>query len=196
MGRPRQRPSMSQGFARRNVASLTAVLSVVSIALVVGAVRGLLPVGALPRAPTSVLEVIPTVNAAISAVAIGTILTGWRAIRAGEVRRHRAAMVTTTVLFATFLALYLYRVALVGTTPFPGPDVVYTFVYLPVLAVHVGLAIVCIPLLYYVLLLATTREIREIYETNHARVGRVAASLWLVSFTLGIVVYAMLYVVY
>lgn len=187
---------MADGFARRNVASLAAVLGLVSIALVVGAVRGAIPVGALPRAPESVLHAIPTVNAVISAVAILTILAGWRWIRRGEVRKHRAAMLTTTALFAAFLALYLYRVALVGTTPFPGPESVYTFVYLPILAVHIGLAIVCIPLLYYVLLLAGTRPVAEIYDTNHARVGRVAASLWLVSFSLGIVVYLMLYVVY
>jgi putative membrane protein len=32
--------------------------------------------------------------------------------------------------------------------------------------------------------------------TVHARVGRVAASLWLVSFVLGNAVYALLYVIY
>ena len=187
---------MTEGFARRNVESLAAVLGLVSIALVVGAVRGMIPVNALPRAPESVLHAIPALNALISAVAIVTILAGWRWIRRGDVQKHRAAMLTTTVLFASFLVLYLYRVSLVGTTPFPGPENVYTFVYLPLLAVHVGLAIVCIPLLYYVLLLAGTRPVRDIYDTNHARVGRVAASLWLVSFSLGIVVYLLLYVVY
>ncbi|WP_232686035.1 DUF420 domain-containing protein [Halobacterium zhouii] len=187
---------MADGFARRNVESLAAVLSVVSIALVVGAVRGVVPVAVLPRASDSVLHAIPAVNAGISAVAIVTILAGWRWIRRGEIRKHRAAMLTTTVLFAAFLALYLYRVALVGTTPFPGPEGVYTFVYLPILAVHIGLAIVCIPLLYYALLLAGTRPVRDIYDTNHAKVGRVAASLWLISFSLGIVVYLLLYVVY
>ena len=196
MGRSFVRPTMTDGFARRHVTSLTVVLSLASIALVVGAVRGVVPTSTLPRAPGAFLHAIPAVNAAISAVAIGTIVAGWRWIRRGDVRKHRAAMLTTTALFASFLALYLYRVALEGTTPFPGPDGVYAFVYLPVLAVHIGLAIVCIPLLYYVLLLAGTRPVRDIYDTNHARVGRVAASLWLVSFSLGIVVYLLLYVVY
>jgi putative membrane protein len=187
---------MTDGFARRHVTSLTAVLSLVSIALVVGAVRGVVPASTLPRAPAAFLHAIPTLNAAISAVAIVTILAGWRWIRRGAVWKHRAAMLSATLLFASFLVLYLYRVALVGTTPFPGPDTVYAFVYLPLLAVHIGLAIVCIPLLYYVLLLAGTRPIKDVYETSHAKVGRVAASLWLVSFSLGIVVYLLLYVVY
>lgn len=187
---------MADGFARRNVRSLTAVLSLVSIALVVAAVRGVVPAGALPHAPGWFLDAIPALNAGISALAIVTILAGWRAIQRGRVQQHRAAMVTATALFAGFLALYLYRLVVHGTTAFPGEGAVYTFVYLPVLVVHMGLAMVCIPLVYYALLLAGTREIREIYATNHARVGRVAAALWLVSFSLGIVVYLLLYVVY
>jgi putative membrane protein len=99
-------------------------------------------------------------------------------------------------LFATFLVLYLYRVSLLGPTDFPGPAAVEQFVYLPLLGVHVLLAIVCVPLLYYVLLVAATRPVSEVYGSLHPRVGRVAASLWLVSFTLGVVVYTMLYVVY
>jgi uncharacterized membrane protein YozB (DUF420 family) len=67
---------------------------------------------------------------------------------------------------------------------------------LPLLAVQVLLAIVCIPLVYYVLLLATTRPVSALVDTAHARVGRVAAGLWLLSFVLGNAVYALLYVVY
>ena len=187
---------MADGFARRHVRSLAAVLSLGSIALVVASVRGVVPATALPHAPGWFVDVIPTLNAVVSALAIGTILAGWRAIRRGDVERHRAAMVTATVLFAVFLALYLYRIVVHGTTEFPGEGAVYTFVYLPVLVVHMGLAMVAIPLVYYALLLAGTRSVREIYHTNHARVGRVAAALWLVSFSLGIVVYLLLYVLY
>ena len=64
-----------------------------------------------------------------------------------------------------------------------------------VLAVHIVFAIVCLPLLYYVLLLAYGYDRRELSETPHPRVGRIAATLWAVSFTLGLVVYAALYVV-
>jgi len=105
-------------------------------------------------------------------------------------------MLTSLVLFVAFLALYLYKVALEGPAAFPGPETIYQFVYLPTLAIHIALAIVCVPLLYYALLLALTRPIEELPRTNHRRVGRVAASLWLISFALGVVVYAMLYVIY
>ncbi len=187
---------MTDGFARRHVRSLTAVLSVASLALVIAAVRGFVPASAVPHAPDAVLHALPTVNAALSAAAIGTITLGWRAIRNGNIKRHKGAMVASTLLFALFLVFYLYRIVVEGTTGFAGPNAVYTYVYLPVLIVHMGLAMVSIPLVYYALLLAGTREIREIPATNHAKVGRVAASLWLVSFALGIVVYLLLYVLY
>lgn len=183
-----------RAVARDHVPVLTAVLTVVSLTLVFSAVLGFVP--ALPRAPDTVLEAIPHVNAAISVVALGTIALGWRSIRGGAIRRHRLLMVASTVLFVTFLVLYLYRVALEGPHSFAGPDTVYQWVYLPVLAIHILLAIVCIPLLYYVLLLAGTRPIDAIPQTAHAKIGRVAASLWLISFTLGIVVYLLLYVLY
>lgn len=176
---------------REHVPAVTGVLTVVSLALVFGAVLQALP--GLPRAPDAVLAAIPHANAVVSVAAIGTIAAGWRSIRRGAVRRHRAAMLTAMGLFALFLGLYLYRVSLEGPTEFAGPAAVRTFVYLPLLAVHILLAIVCIPLLYYVALLGLTRPPADVYRTNHARVGRVAVVLWLTSFVLGIVVYALLY---
>lgn len=182
--------------ARNHVPALTAVLTVVSLALVFGAVLGAIPTSALPRAPDGVIDAIPHVNAVISTVAIGTIVAGVRFIRRGEVERHRAMMLTSLVLFVAFLVLYLYKVALTGTSDFGGPTAVYQFVYLPTLAIHMVLAVVCIPLLYYVLLLAMTRPVADLYETRHKRLGRLAASLWLVSFALGNVVYVLLYWLY
>ncbi|MFC6873800.1 DUF420 domain-containing protein [Halobellus marinus] len=182
--------------ARDHVLGLTAALSVVSLAAVFGAVLGVIPGSSLPRAPEFVVDAIPHVNAALSTAAIVTILLGVRSIRRDEIRRHRAMMLVSLALFVGFLVLYLYRLVLEGTTEFPGPEAVYQFVYLPTLAIHILLAIVCIPLLYYTLLVAVTRPIAAIRASPHRRVGRIAASLWLISFVLGNVVYVLLYVVY
>lgn len=185
----------TKAWAREHVPALTAVLTVVSLAMVFGAALQAIPVGSLPRS-SGLVAAIPHVNAAVSVAAIVTIVGGVRSIRRGEVRRHRALMLTSFGLFATFLALYLYRVAIHGPTAFPGPEVVQTFVYYPVLFVHVSLAIVTVPFVFYALLLAGTRPVADIYGTNHRRAGRVAAGLWLVSFAMGIVIYAMLYHIY
>jgi putative membrane protein len=182
--------------ARDRVPELTGLLTVVALALVFGAVLGVIPRTALPRAPEWFLAAIPHVNAAVSVLAIVVILAGWRAIRRGEVTRHRNAMLAGLALFATFLVLYLYRVTLEGPADFPGPATVEQFVYFPILGIHILLAIACIPLLFYVLLLALTRPASELAGTNHPRVGRVAATLWLVSFALGTVVYLLLYVLF
>ncbi|KTG27496.1 DUF420 domain-containing protein [Haloferax profundi] len=182
--------------ARDHVRGLTAILSILSLALVFGAALGAIPRAAIPQAPDSVLNAIPHVNAVISTVAIVTIVTGVRLVRRGEVERHQRMMLTSFALFATFLVLYLYKVVVQGTAEFPGPEAVYQFVYLPTLAIHILLAVVCVPIVYYVLLLALTRPLSEVFDTQHARFGRIAASLWLVSFVLGNVVYVLLYVVY
>ncbi|MFD1563026.1 DUF420 domain-containing protein [Haloarchaeobius amylolyticus] len=182
---------------RERVRLLTGVLSVVSLAVVFAAAGGRIPSSSVPAAPEWVIETIPLVNAVLSAAAIGTITVGWRAIRRGNVDRHRVAMMASFGLFVGFLVLYLYRLTVTGgPEPFPGPETVYQFVYLPLLAIHILLAIVCIPLLYYVLMLAFSRPASELPRTSHARVGRIAATLWLISFGLGIVVFVILHVVY
>jgi putative membrane protein len=76
------------------------------------------------------------------------------------------------------------------------PETVYQFVYLPTLAIHILLAVVSIPFVYYVLLLAVAHPVSELRSTRHPTVGRVAAALWVTSFVLGNAVYLLLYVVY
>jgi putative membrane protein len=181
--------------ASDRVPELTAGLTLLSLALVFGAVGGVVPSAVLPRVGV-LIDVAPHLNAALSLTAIVTIGYAVRAVRNGDVARHRVAMLTTTALFLIFLAVYLYRISLVGPAPFAGPDAVYRFLYLPLLGIHVLLAILSVPLVYYVLLLAVTRPVAALRESPHPRVGRVAASLWFVAFALGLVVYALLYVLY
>ncbi|ESS06078.1 MAG: putative membrane protein [uncultured archaeon A07HB70] len=190
---------MADGLARRlrpHVLGLSLGLSAVALALVFASALGAVPSALLPQAPAPVLDAVPHVNAALSALALLTIPGGVVAIRRGRVAHHRLLMLASAALFAAFLALYLYKVSVAGPAPFPGPEGVYRTVYLPVLGVHVLLAVVTVPLVVYALLLAATHPVDALPETHHPRVGRVAASLWFVSFLLGEAVYAMLYVVY
>ncbi|MFC7073751.1 DUF420 domain-containing protein [Halovenus rubra] len=184
-----------QSYAREHVRGLAAVLSALSLALVFGAVGGYVPDGLLPRLDPLV-EMIPHINVVISATAIGTILRGVRAIRRRDIKTHRQSMLASAALFALFLLLYLYRISLTGPTEFGGPDIVYQFIYLPMLAIHILFAIIAVPLVYYALLLATTHSLSELPGTGHARIGRVAATLWLVSFALGICVWLMIHILF
>lgn len=180
---------------RANLLGVTAFLSLISLALVFAAVLEYVPESLLPRVDPLVTA-IPHINVLLSLGAIVSILTGVRAIKNGNIERHRLAMLVSTALFAGFLVLYLYRVSLEGPGEFPGPDTVRQFVYLPVLAIHILLAILCIPFVYHALLLAGTHRVSELPNTSHARVGKIAATLWVISFTLGISIYLLLYVLF
>lgn len=177
---------------RTRTVELTVGLTIGSIAVIFAVVGGVIPASWLPR--TDVVEVLPHVNAILSTFALLAIGSGIRAIRRGRIDAHRRRMGIAFALFVAFLVSYLYRLTVVGTKSFGGPPALEP-VYLLVLAIHVTLAIVCLPLLYYVLLLATGYDQRELSETAHPRVGRFAATLWAVSFALGLVVYAALYAV-
>lgn len=178
---------------RNHTPAVTALLSSLSIGIVFAAAGGAVPTETVPRAPAAVLAAIPHINAAISLSAILTITLGVRAIRAGDIARHRSLMSASFGLFVLFLSAYLYRVSLLGPTEFTGPAFIETYVYYPILAVHIVLAVLCIPLLYHTLLLAATYSPHELSETIHPRLGRLAAPLWLLSFLLGFIVYLLVY---
>ncbi len=179
-----------------HVVLVTLVLSAVSLALVFGAAMQRIPADLLPMAPAWVFELIPHANVILSISALGAMTRGYLAINRRDIEQHRRSMLIAFGAFGIFLALYLYKVAVEGTATFPGPETVHLYVYLPLLIVHIGLAIICLPLLFYVLLLALTRPIAAIPETHHAKVARPALLLWAISFILGITVYLQLYVIF
>jgi putative membrane protein len=183
-------------IVRRHLLGSSLTVSLLAIGAVFAAVLGVIPQTVIPSPPGMLLAAIPHVNAVLSTGAIVTIILAVRAIRRGAVMRHRRLMLTTVGLFLAFLLLYLYKVIVAGPVTFGGPTEVYQRVYLPVLAVHIVLAVVCIPFVTHALLLGLTHEVRELYQTRHQLVGRIAAVLWLVSFALGNVVYLLAYVIY
>lgn len=173
---------------------LTLACSFIAVSIVFIVAGGLFPAEVLPKAPDQLIDAIPHVNVVISLLAIVAIIAGWRWIREGDIYRHRIAMVTAFILFVTFLTFYLYRLAILGgPAPFDGNEVVYRFVYLPILTMHILLAVICVPLLFDALALALTTSIERLPTTRHPTVGRFAASLWIISFLLGIGVYLILY---
>ncbi|WP_323192962.1 DUF420 domain-containing protein, partial [Halostella sp. PRR32] len=83
---------------------VTAVLSVVSLALVFAAARQAIPGSVLPGAPAWVLDLVPHVNAGISLVAIVCIVLGVREARAKRFDAHRRYMLAAFGLFVAFFA--------------------------------------------------------------------------------------------
>lgn len=179
--------------AKEHPRALTAVLTVVGYALVIGT----LYVG-LPIYPTISLETVNLLSHAIAVINTTTVvllLAGWRFIRNGDVRKHRAAMVGAFGLILLFLVLYLLKTGGGGQKEIVAPDAA-TIAYLAMLAIHILLSVLAVPLVLYNIVVGLTHSTPEIRETAHARVGRWAVGVWSVSLTLGVAAYVLLNHVY
>ncbi|MFP9191636.1 DUF420 domain-containing protein [Natronosalvus vescus] len=178
---------------RNNPLETAIVLTIVGYGLVVGTFLLDLPI--YPELTNEQVNVFSHAIALINTMTTVCLAAGWYFIRAGEVGKHRFAMVTAFALILMFLVVYLIRVGGGGTKMFVGPDLV-TYGYLLMLAIHILLSIVAVPLVLYALLLGLTHTPAELRQTAHARVGRLAAGSWLLSLILGVVTYLLLDHVY
>lgn len=150
------------------------------------------PPATVPPALGRFLALAPHLIAVINATALVCLLLGWRAIRANEVPVHRRYMLAAAALISVFLVLYVTRVALGGTKAFTGPAALRVYMYLPMLAVHILLSILSVPLVIYNVLVGLTRDPAAVRLTAHPRVGRAAVALWSLSLLLGLGVYLLL----
>lgn len=132
-------------------------------------------------------DVLPPLNATLNATSAVLLVLGFRAIRAGDRRRHRALMLAALGSSLLFLASYVTRIALTGTHRFPG-DGALRVAYLAVLGSHTLLAAAAGPLVIATLALA----LRARYP-SHRRIARLTLPVWLYVSVTGVLVYVMLY---
>lgn len=175
---------------------LTVAASVVGYALVVGTFLGFLPAWVYPDLSISQVNRLADAIAVVNSLATILLVLGWYWIRQGRIRRHRAAMLGAFGLILLFLLLYLTKVGGGGTKEFVGPSGPY-YVYLAMLAVHVSLSIVSVPLVIYQVITGLTHTPHDLrVATRHRTIGRLAASAWILSLTLGVLAYLLLNHVY
>ena len=181
--------------AKERPGALTAVLTVVGYALVLGTLVGGLPI--YPEISRGTVNLLSHAIAGINTTATILLVLGWRWIRKGEVDKHRAAMGSAFVLILVFLVLYLLKTGGGGTKEIDLAMGPIKIAYLAMLAIHVLLSILAVPVVLYALILAVTHTPTELRnETPHKRIGRIAAGSWIVSLALGVVTYLMLNHVY
>jgi len=176
-------------FAREHPVGVTAVVSVVGYALVLGTLYVGLPI--YPDIGLGTVNLLSHAIAAINTTTVVLLAVGWYWIRQGEVRKHRAAMLAAFALILLFLVLYLTKTGGGGRKDVVGSGLLQT-AYLGMLAVHIFLSVLAVPVVVYQVVLGLTHTPAELYETNHARIGRIAVVAWLVSLTLGVVAYVLL----
>ncbi len=183
---PRQR-------LRERPLGMTVFLSIIGYALVIGTFVLELPI--YPDLTNAQVNVFTHAIAAINAVTTVLLVLGWYWIRTGAVEKHRRAMIGAFATILLFLVVYLIRVGGGGTKEFVGGAMVRN-AYLLMLAIHIVLSIVAVPVVLYALILGLTHTPSELRQTAHARVGRIAAGSWILSLVLGIVTYLMLNHIY
>jgi len=171
---------------------VTAVLSVLGYVLVVGAFSGLLP---LPDISREAVILLGDAIAVVNTLALGAIVVGVYFIRTDQVRKHRAAMLTAFSLIVVFLALYLLKVGggFEKAILVSGP---VRTAYLVMLAVHILLSALAVPVVLHAVVLGLTHSPAELRETAHKRVGRIAVAAWGLSLALGVITYLLLNHVY
>jgi len=185
----------SGGPIKDHPLAVTAVLSVVGYALVIGTFAGIVPGSVFPDLSLAEVNLLSDAIAVVNTVATILLVLGWRFIRRGEVTKHRAAMLSAFSLILVFLVLYLTKLNGGGTKEFVGPTLPY-YAYLAMLAVHILLSMVSVPVVLYAVVLGVSHTPAELRETAHARVGRIAAAAWITSLALGVVTYLLLNHVY
>jgi uncharacterized membrane protein YozB (DUF420 family) len=133
------------------------------------------------------LHDLPTLNAALNALAALCLVAGYLLIRRRRVAAHRAAMLTAFGCSIAFLGSYLAYHYQVGSVRFPGTGTI-RLVYLSILATHTVLA-AAVPVLALVTLY---RAFRGDFA-RHRRIARVTLPIWLYVAVTGVVIYWMLY---
>ena len=192
---------MVGGRVREHPRATTLILAAVGYAAVVGvfavpSVQALFPTLTLDQ-----VNLLAHAIAVVNTLAVTSLAAGWYWIRNDEVSKHAHAMLSAFVLILLFLSMYLPKVAGGGTKEFvlestygwvPLWEWVYP-AYLLMLAIHILLSILAMPLVLYAVVLGLTHTPTELRtQTPHRTVGRVAAGTWILSLALGVVTYLLL----
>lgn len=194
-----------RGAVRSHPRAFVAAVSVVGYGLVIGTFAGVVPESVFPSLTEAEVNVLSHAIAAVNTVTTTLLLLGWRWIRADEVRKHAAAMSAAFGLIMVFLVMYLSKVGggpgekriVVESGMFLGRYAgLVELGYLLMLVVHIFLSVVSVPVVLYAITLGVTHTPAELRRTPHARVGRVAATAWILSLVLGVVTYFLLNWVY
>jgi putative membrane protein len=130
---------------------------------------------------------LPAINASLNLISTVFISAGWYLIRHGAWRRHMACMITALVSSTGFLAGYIIYHAHVGEKSSGYTGWIAT-IYFPILASHVLLAFVTLPLVILTLIPVFRRR-----WDRHRRIARWTMPIWLYVSVTGVLVYLMLY---
>ncbi|MGA3345534.1 MAG: DUF420 domain-containing protein [Terracidiphilus sp.] len=129
---------------------------------------------------------LPALNALLNGLSAVTLLIGYTFVKARKIRAHRAAMMTAFGFSTLFLVSYILHHALHGDVRYPA-HAAFRSIYLPLLASHIILAVVALPLILVTFFFSLSGRIPQ-----HRKVARWTFPLWLYVSITGVVTWAML----
>jgi putative membrane protein len=129
---------------------------------------------------------LPAMNAVLNGLAATALLIGYTFIRARRIKQHRVSMITAFIFSTLFLVGYIAHHALHGDVRYPLHAAFRTF-YLSLLASHIILAVVALPLVLVTFFFSLSGRIPQ-----HRKVARWTFPIWLYVSVTGVVTYVML----
>ena len=131
------------------------------------------------------LRSLPLVNAVLNAFATIALVTGFYEIRKRRIHHHRASMSFAFIFSSIFLVSYLVNFTLHGETHFNRLSSWWPF-YWKLLASHIVLSIIALPLILITFFLSLTGRFRA-----HKKLARWTFPIWLYVSVTGVIVYLM-----
>jgi putative membrane protein len=129
---------------------------------------------------------LPTLNALLNGLCAIALCVGLYFIKHHSREAHRTSMLLAFAFSSVFLISYVVNHALHGDTIFPGHGPVRTL-YLSILASHVILSIVALPMVLTTFFFSLTGRF-----TMHRRIARFTFPIWLYVSITGVVVFVLL----
>ena len=133
---------------------------------------------------------LPIINAGLNGLSAVFLTVGYVLIRTGRKQAHRNCMVSAFVTSTIFLVCYLIYHYSVPHTRFADPEW-FRPIYLALLASHVVLAVVNLPLV-----LATLYRALRGQMDLHRKLARWTFPIWMYVSVTGVIIYLLLYQIY
>jgi putative membrane protein len=137
-------------------------------------------------ASSSQYAFLPALNAALNGLSAIALIIGFTFIRGHNIKAHRRSMMTAFIFSSLFLVSYIAHHALHGDVRYPAHGSLRS-VYLPLLASHIILAVVALPMVLVTFFFSLSGRIPQ-----HRKIARWTFPIWLYVSVTGVITYLML----
>ncbi|MCP4981528.1 MAG: DUF420 domain-containing protein [Gammaproteobacteria bacterium] len=137
-----------------------------------------------------IIPYLPHFQALLNTLATLLLATGYYFIRNARPELHRNCMASALLISSLFMISYLTYHAKIGYMPFAGQGIIRPF-YFTLLASHVILAAIIVPLVLITVFFAIRGDFRK-----HPRIAHWTLPLWLYVSVSGVVIYILGFHVY